>query len=32
MSRRLAGAVVALMFAGSAGSGLLAIRNKTADI
>ena len=28
MSRRLAGAVLALMFAGSAGSGLLAIRNK----
>ena len=28
MSRRLAGAVVALMFAGSAGTGLLAIRNK----
>jgi tetratricopeptide (TPR) repeat protein len=26
MSRRLAGAIVALMFAGSAGSGLLAIR------
>ena len=29
MSRRLAGAVLALVFAGSAGSGLLAIRNKT---
>jgi len=28
MSRRLAGAVLTLMFAGSAGSGLLAIRNK----
>lgn len=28
MSRRLAGAVVALIFAGSAGSGILAIRNK----
>jgi tetratricopeptide (TPR) repeat protein len=28
MSRRLAGAVFALVFAGSAGSGLLAIRNK----
>ena len=28
MSRRLAGAVLALMFVGSAGSGLLAIRNK----
>lgn len=28
MSRRLAGAVLALVFAGSAGSGLLAIRNK----
>lgn len=28
MSRRLAGAVLALMFLGSAGSGLLAIRNK----
>ena len=28
MSRRLAGAVFALIFAGSAGSGLLAIRNK----
>lgn len=28
MSRRLAGAVVALVFAGSAGTGLLAIRNK----
>lgn len=28
MSRRLAGAVVALIFAGSAGDGLLAIRNK----
>lgn len=28
MSRRLAGAVLALIFAGSAGSGLLAIRNK----
>jgi hypothetical protein len=27
MSRRLAGAVVALMFAGSAGTGLLALRN-----
>lgn len=28
MSRRLAGAMLALMFAGSAGTGLLAIRNK----
>lgn len=28
MSRRWAGAIVALVFAGSAGSGLLAIRNK----
>jgi tetratricopeptide (TPR) repeat protein len=28
MSRRLAGAVLALVFAGSAGTGLLAIRNK----
>ena len=28
MARRLAGAIVALVFAGSAGSGLLAIRNK----
>jgi tetratricopeptide (TPR) repeat protein len=28
MSRRLAGAVLALMFAGSAGGGVLAIRNK----
>ena len=27
MSRRLAGAVLTLMFAGSAGSGLLAVRN-----